>query len=147
MSTNVSSGRHAAPVPEADEAASVVLHEERLSTSLIRRPVERIRVERYVVTEQQTFTVEVRREEVRVTREPIDVASEGEPADVAPAPRARDFLMTLNREEILFSKRIVPSELVRVRVGDVVENHTVTETLGREQLDLIASPSPAPPRG
>jgi len=133
MNESTSTGRHAAEgIGATDEALEVIRYEERLHAGTERFPIERIRVERYIVTEEQTFTVEVRREEVRVFREPLDESTSVGVLE----PGGAELVITLNREEVMVSKRIVPSELVRVRkVAVVTEQKQVTATLGREVVD------------
>lgn len=142
-------GRHAADVaPEGPEQIEIVRSEERLRVQAERIPIERVRIERYIVTEQQTFTVEVSHEEIRVIREPIadtdlsDEAGSSLRAAAAADPRpadGSDLVITLSREEIEFTKRIVPDEVVRVRTTRVAEEQQITTNLSREELDL-ASP-------
>lgn len=155
------SGRHAAEVPpEGAEPIEIVRSEERLRVQAERIPIERVRIERYIVTEQQTFTVEVSHEEMRVIREPIDdresLASDSDRSDSSgpdfsadrissleaaassdPHPAdGGDLVITLSREEVEFTKRVVPVEVVRVRTTRVAENQEITTNLSREELDL-----------
>lgn len=118
----------------------LVLSEERLSVTTIRVPSGRARLERFLVTETQTFTVEVTHEEVRLTREPV------EPAGLEPRSREDSSgkniarWMPLHREEVVITKRVVPVERVRLEVYPVTEQRQITERIRKERLD---TPDPA----
>ena len=60
-----------------DTGAGMIRSEERLRVGTERRAVGRVRLRKYIVTEQQTVTVPVTREQLRIQREPITAA----PAD------------------------------------------------------------------
>jgi hypothetical protein len=72
----------------AEGGAEVTRSEEEVHTGVESRPLERVRLKKYVVTEHVTKTVPVQREELRLEREPV----EGEPGEAAgdPAPRPRE---------------------------------------------------------
>jgi stress response protein YsnF len=65
--------------------------EERLHVGAERREVGRARLRKYVVTEEVQKTVPVRREEVRVEREPItdDTGMQPCPGPTSPRPSTR----------------------------------------------------------
>jgi uncharacterized protein (TIGR02271 family) len=118
---------------------SVVLHEERLVVSTRRFATERVRLERVVVTEQRTITVDVRREEIRLVREPID---DGEPlpAGTVPPP-AEPIVMVLHEERVSISKTVVPVERVTLRVTSVEGEREVSAGLRREVVEVDRSGS------
>src|SRR3954447_643341 len=61
--------------PAGDDAVEVVAAEEQLKVDKQRRPHERVRLRKDVVTEEVTITVPLRREVVRLERVPIEPGS------------------------------------------------------------------------
>ncbi|WP_267425263.1 MULTISPECIES: YsnF/AvaK domain-containing protein [unclassified Curtobacterium] len=127
------------PVPQPapgddDREATVVLHEEHLLVGTEVHATERVRLERYVVTEQRTITVDVRREEVRLVREPL---AEGPalPADRTP-PTREPVVVVLHEEQVVVSKRIVPVERVTLTVHTVTEDRPVDAVLRHEEVTV-----------
>lgn len=125
-----------------EPAANVILHEERLAVTTQRYATERITIERVIVTEQRTITVDVRREELRLTREPLP---EGGliPADAGPIT-AEPLVMVLHEEQIAIVKTIVPVERVTISTETVIEDQQVSATLGREVVELLSTDPLAP---
>ncbi|ROQ64667.1 uncharacterized protein (TIGR02271 family) [Rathayibacter sp. PhB152] len=123
--------------PTASEpapTAEVVLHEERLLVGTRRHATERVRVSRVVVTEQRTITVEVRREELRVTREPI-ADGPALPDAIAAAPQ-EPIVVILHEERIALTRTVVPVERVTVRVESVAGARDITASLRHEVADV-----------
>lgn len=129
---------------DEDQEATVVLHEEHLLVGTEVHATERVRLERYIVTEQRTITVDVRREEVRLTREPL-VDGPALPAD-SPAPTREPIVVVLHQEQVVVSKRIVPVERVTLTVHTVAEDRAVDAVLRHEEVttqqDTTRGPSP-----
>ena len=98
--------------PTTDQA--MTRSEEELRVGTETRERGRARLRKYVVTEEQQVTVPVRREEVRVEREPITDANLDE-ATSGPAISEEEHEVTLREEEVVVDKRAVPKE--RVRLG------------------------------
>jgi uncharacterized protein (TIGR02271 family) len=119
-----------------EPAATVVRHEERLTVSTQRLATERVRIERVIVTEQRTLTVDVRREELRLTREPLPEGSLI-PAGTA-AIKTEPLVMVLHEEQIEIVKTVVPVERATITTETVVEDQEVTATLGREVVDVLS---------
>ncbi|PTL72265.1 hypothetical protein C1I63_05000 [Rathayibacter caricis DSM 15933] len=113
---------------------SVVLHEERLVVSTRRFATERVRLERVVVTEQRTITVDVRREEIRLVREPLP-GDDPLPGDGAAAP-VEPVVVILHEERIGITRTVVPVERVTLRVASVAGERDVTAELRREVVDV-----------
>ena len=127
------------PVPQPapgddDREATVVLHEEHLLVGTEVHATERVRLERYVVTEQRTITVDVRREEVRLIREPL-VDGPALPAD-RPAPTREPIVVVLHQEQVVVSKRVVPVERVTLTVHTVTEHRPVDAVLRHEEVTV-----------
>lgn len=117
-----------------DPEATVVLHEERLLVGTEVHATERVRLERYIVTEQRTITVDVRREEVRLTREPL---VDGPALSVdSPVPTREPIVVVLRQEQVVVSKRIVPVERVTLTVHTVTEDRPVDAALRREEVTV-----------
>lgn len=119
---------------EGDET-EVVVNEERLSVEITRVPVERVRLRKVVVVEAVTITVELRREELVVEREPIE---EGDAAAGSGDARLGEesFEFVLHAEEPVVQKRLVPAERVRIVKGSVVERHEIESERRKEHVDV-----------
>ena len=118
-----------------DRGVSVVRREEQLRVGVERVPTERVRLVRHVVTEQVTRTFEVRREELRIERAPVDAVT----ADPGLASRAQSGVpleIVLHEEELVVETRVVPRERVRVWVDTIVEQREVSARLGREEVEV-----------
>jgi stress response protein YsnF len=123
---NDPSGQESRPVP------AVVLSEEHASIGTERFPYRRLRVAKRIVVEQQTITVDVRREELVV--EELDLDDAG---TAARAEQAEPLVMVLSREVVdAVQLRAEPVELVRVQVDRNTDLRPVDVDLRREQADL-----------
>ncbi|KQO62687.1 YsnF/AvaK domain-containing protein [Curtobacterium sp. Leaf261] len=118
---------------------AVVRHEEQLRVSTDVVATERVRLERVVVTEQRTITVDVSHEEIRLTREPI-VGGGPVPAD-APAARG-PVVVVLHEERIALVRTVVPVERVTMTTRSVTEDVLVAEDLRYEDVDVERTQSP-----
>ena len=94
-----------------------------------------MRLQKYVVEEEVTKTVPVRREEVRVEREPITDANRGDAVD-GPDISEEEHEVVLHEEEVVASKRTVPQERVRLEKDVTTDEETVSETVRKEQIDV-----------
>jgi uncharacterized protein (TIGR02271 family) len=108
--------------------------EERLNVSTQREQVGRARLRKYIVTEQQQITVPVRREEVRLEREPITGDNVGEAYD-GPALTEAEAEMTLHAERPVITTETVPVERVRIGKETVTEEQTVAGEVRKEQIE------------
>ncbi len=111
--------------------------EEELRVGTTQRERGRARLRKYVVTEQVQQTVPVRREEVRVEREPITDANVGQATD-GPAISEEEHEVVLHEEEVVTEKRAVPKERVRLDKETVVDEQTVSEELRKEEIEADA---------
>ena len=118
--------------PTTDEA--MTRSEEELRVGTAERERGRARLRKYVVTEQVTQTVPVRREEVRVEREPI---TEGnvDRALAGPEISEEEHEVVLHEEEPVVEKRTVPKERVRMEKDSVTEEAQVSEEVRKEQIE------------
>jgi len=83
--------------------------EERLSVDKERVATGKARLRKYIVTENQTVTVPVEREEVRLEREPITDANVGNALD-GPDLSEEEHEVTLTEERPVVNKETVPVE-------------------------------------
>ena len=124
---------HDASGPDADDA--MTRSEEELHVGTTQRESGRVRLRKYVVTEEVQRTVPVRREEVRVEREPItdesrDRAMSG--ADISES----EHEVVLHEEEPVVEKRVVPKERVRMDTETHEDQREVSEDVRKEQIEV-----------
>jgi|SRR6478752_2184068 uncharacterized protein (TIGR02271 family) len=116
----------------SDDAEYLTRSEEELHVGTERVQTGRARLRKFVVTEQQSVTVPVTREEVRVVREPV---APGETVDdVTIGEDGADVVLT--EERVVVNKETVPVEKVRLGTETVTEQQDVTETVRKEQIEL-----------
>lgn len=129
-----------------DDHAEVVRSEERLHVGTLSVPVERVRVRKVVVTEERTVTVTVRREELRVEREPIAPGDIDQEQLAGPDQDPRVVEMVLHEERVVVEREVVPVERVRVVVDRVTTQQPVEATLSHEEVvvedDAVERPAP-----
>lgn len=107
--------------------------EERLRVDTEAEEVGRVRLRKYVVTEEQQVTVPVSHEEVRIEREPITDGGRG---------TGRTTLGEETQEVTLHAEKPVvgttTEEVERVRLGTrtVTEDETVSGKVRKEQIDV-----------
>ena len=119
--------------PTTDQA--MTRSEEELRVGTQTRERGRARLRKYVTTEQQTVTVPVQREEVRVEREPITDANL-DAATSGPAISEEEHVVTLREEEVVVDKRAVPKERVRLDTETVTDERQVSEEVRKEQIQV-----------
>ncbi len=106
--------------------------EEQLHVGTEKVQTGRARLRKFVVTAQQTVTVPVTREEVRVVREPVAPGDTVD--DVTIGEAAADVVLT--EERVVVNKETVPVEKVRLDTETVTEQRDVTESVRKEQIEL-----------
>jgi uncharacterized protein (TIGR02271 family) len=109
--------------------------EEELRVGTTQRERGRVRLRKYVTTEQVQQSVPVQRERVRVEREPItdtnlDAATSG--PDISEA----EHEVVLREEEPVVEKRVVPRERVRLDKDIVTGEERVAEEVRKEQIEV-----------
>ena len=130
-------GRHAAGQREQGTARGerdMIRSEERLSVGTEQVESGRVRLRKYVVTEEQQVTVPVSHEEVRIEREPIDATTRGrgDVADIGEQERE----VVLHSEKPVVGKESVPVERIRMDTGTVTEEQTVSGKVRKEQVEV-----------
>ncbi len=108
--------------------------EEQLKVGTEKVETGKARLRKYVVTEEQTVTVPVTREEVRIEREPITEANAGKAMD-GPAISEEEHEMTLTEERVVVQKEVVPIERVTLAKETVTEQQQVTEQVRKEKVE------------
>ena len=119
--------------PNTDQA--MTRSEEELRVGTTEREAGRVRLKKYVVEDEVTETVPVRREEVRVEREPITDANRGDALD-GPAISEEEHEVVLHEEEVVAEKRAVPKERVRLEKDVETDEERVSETVRSERIDV-----------
>jgi uncharacterized protein (TIGR02271 family) len=119
--------------PTTDDA--MTRSEEELRVGTTQRERGRARLRKYVTTEQETVTVPVQREEVRVEREPITDANL-DAATSGPAISEEEHEITLHEETPVVEKRAVPRERVRLDTETVTDQRQVSEEVRKEQIEV-----------
>src|SRR4051794_1094618 len=119
--------------PETDHA--MTRSEEELRVGTAERETGRVRLKKYVVEDEVTQTVPVRREQVRIEREPITDANVANATD-GPAISEEEHEVTLHAEEAVAEKRTVPKERIRLEKDVETDQRQVNETVRKEQIDI-----------
>jgi uncharacterized protein (TIGR02271 family) len=109
--------------------------EERLRAGTQTHEAGRARLRKYVVTEQEQVEVPVRREEVRLEREPITDANRGE-ATSGPAITESEHEVTLREERPVVETEAVPVERVRLGKETVQDTERVEGEVRKEQFEF-----------
>jgi len=115
----------------------------------------RVRLVKYVVTEDVQITVPIRREEIRVEHVPLDAVDDGpgesltdtDGGAVAPVGGLLPDEIVLHTERPVVTVEVVPTERVRLRTEIVDGQETITEQVQREQVvvDQTRTGTAAPP--
>ena len=124
--------------------AAVTRSEEELRITTHRRETRRARLRKRVVTEMETRTVPVSREEVTLEYEPIPRGEDGQlsPGTDDAGAGAGAGWMVLYEEEVVLTTRRVAKERVRLVTHTVTEDREISEVLRKERLELGEQRSP-----
>ena len=127
-----------AAVPPPPAEGAMTRSEEQLRVTLQRYAAKRVRVVKYVVTEEVTVTVPVRREEIRIEEVPLDADASTAAAGAMDtlAPTGLPEVIVLHAERPVVSTEVVPVELVRLSTELVTEHVQVRDTVRRERVDV-----------
>ncbi|RII92198.1 DUF2382 domain-containing protein [Clavibacter michiganensis] len=109
----------------------VVRHEEQLRTSTMSVPVQRVRLKKIIVTEEKTFTVQIRREELRFEHETLD------PTTTVTDPGPSELELILHEERVTITREVVPIERIRLTRSTVEGQQPVTADVRHEIVDII----------
>jgi uncharacterized protein (TIGR02271 family) len=119
--------------PTTDSA--MTRSEEELRVGTQRQEAGRVRLRKYVTTEQESVTVPVRREEVRVEREPITEAN-ADAATSGPEISEEEHEVVLHEERPVVSTQARPVERVRLGTEEVADTQDVTGQVRKEHIEV-----------
>jgi uncharacterized protein (TIGR02271 family) len=119
--------------PTTDDA--MTRSEEELHVGTEQRERGRARLRKYVVEEEVQQTVPVRREEVRIEREPITDANVDAATD-GPGISEEEHEVVLHEEQPVAEKRVVPKERVRLDKDVETSEQQVSDTVRQERIDV-----------
>jgi uncharacterized protein (TIGR02271 family) len=122
--------------PTTDDA--MTRSEEQLRVGTTEREAGRVRLRKVVVEDEVTQSVPVRREEVRVEREPITDANLDD-AMSGPEISEEEHEVVLHEDEPVAEKRAVPKERVRLDKDVHTEEREVSDTVRKEHIDVDES--------
>jgi len=109
--------------------------EERIHVGTTTEQTGRVRLRKYVVTENVQRTVPVSHEEVRVEREPVTDANRAQ-AMSGPDLSGGEHEVTLHEERVVATKETVPVERVRLAKERVTDDQTVSGEIRKEHVEI-----------
>ena len=128
-------GRDAGAVTDTGTDSAMTRSEERLRVGTERVETGRARLRKHVVTETESRTVPLRREQVRVERQRLDgVVVSGELAGRELVDE--EFEIVLTAERAVVTTEAVPVERVRLDTDVVQAQETVTGEVRKERIEL-----------
>lgn len=95
----------------------------------------RVRLRKYVTTEQESVTVPVSHEEVHLEREPISESERQRGASGTEIGESEEEIV-VHSERPVVEKESVPVERMRMETENVTEEQTISEEVRREQFDV-----------
>jgi stress response protein YsnF len=144
----------APPAPPATSGATepaMTRSEERLRVGTEQMAATRVRLVKYVVTEEVQITVPIRREEIRVEHVPVDAPDAGPGESLVADDRAGEGSaaqsglpgeIVLHTERPVVAVEVVPTERVRLRTEVVQGEERVSDQVQRERIAVEQSPAP-----
>jgi uncharacterized protein (TIGR02271 family) len=118
--------------PTTDDA--MTRSEEEVTVGTRERERGRVRLRKYVVTEEVEKKVPVRKEKVRLEREPISDDNVDQ-AMSGPEISEEEHEVVLHEEEAVVEKRTVPKERVRLDKEVEVDEQEVSEEVRKERIE------------
>jgi len=119
--------------PTTDSA--MTRSEEQLHVGTEKRETGKVRLRKYVVTENVTKTVPVSREEFRIEREPITEANRGDATSGGDITE-EEHEVTLHEDRAVVGKETVPVERVKLDTDTVTSEEQVSEEVRKEQIEV-----------
>ena len=114
---------------------AMTVSEEQLEVRKTKRPAERVRLKKDVVTKPVRAKVPVRREEVRVEVEPVTEENIDQ-ALAGPEISEAEHEEILMEERVVAGKRVVPKERVRLVKEQVTEEAVVEDEVRAERVQV-----------
>ena len=118
--------------PTTDDA--MTRSEEHLQVGTTSQEAGRVRLRKYVTTEQESKTVPVSKERAVLEREPVTDANVGD-ATSGPDISEEEHEVVLNEQRPTVSKTTEPVERVRLGTETVTDQETVTEEVRKEHIE------------
>jgi uncharacterized protein (TIGR02271 family) len=134
--TRDAAGRHTSGSTTDD---AMTRSEERLRVGKETRETGRVHLRKYVVTEEEQRTVPVRKEKLRVEREPITDENVNR-ATSGPNISEEEQEVVLHEERPVAATETVPVERVRMSKETAVEEETVKGKVRKERIDTEGPP-------
>lgn len=113
--------------------ASMVRSEEELSVGKTSREAGRVRLRKWVETEDVHLTVPVQRQMARVVREPV---ADGDTSGVGEFVEGEEEIV-LSEETVDVSKQVVGKERIGLEKETVTEQVPVDETVRKERVEVV----------
>jgi uncharacterized protein (TIGR02271 family) len=123
--------------PETDDA--MTRSEEQLNVGTQQREAGRVRLRKWVETENVTTTVPVSKEKAVLEREPVTEGNVDAAVD-GPSISDEEHEVVLHEERPVVEKTTEPVERVRVGKETVTDEETVSEEVRKEQIDVDGDP-------
>ncbi len=127
------SAGHDTSGPNTDDA--MTRSEEQLHVGKTSQEAGRVKLRKYVTTETETATVPVAKERAVVHTEPITDGNIGN-ATSGPAISEEEHEVVLQEERPVVEKTAQPVERVRLGTETEVEQHTVSEEVRKENIEV-----------
>jgi uncharacterized protein (TIGR02271 family) len=108
--------------------------EEEVRVGTVRKQAGRVRLRKWVETEEVQQNVPVRRETARLEREPITEGNVDE-AMAGPEITESEHEVVLHEEEPVVEKRTVPKERVRLEKDVEAGEETISEEVRKERIE------------
>jgi uncharacterized protein (TIGR02271 family) len=128
--TGLPPGAPDSPGDTTEGTPTVTRSEEELRVGTRETEAGRLRLHKWVETEQVEVPVELRREKARVTREPVDRSVSDQEIG------AEEIEVTLREEKPVVAKETVARERIRVDKEVEVGQETVRDELRKERVDV-----------
>lgn len=119
---------------DAGSGQDMIRSEERMTAGTEQVESGRVRLHKYVVTEEQNITVPVSHEEVRVEREPISESDRERVRSTGISEEEQEVV--LHEERPVVQKETVPVEKVHLDTETVTEEQTVSGELHKERVEV-----------
>lgn len=132
-----SEGRSRSGLPEGSADDAMTRSEEHLRVGKRTQETGRVRLRKWVETEQVTQTVPVSKEKVRIEHEPITEGNVDE-AMSGPEISEGEHEVVLHEEQLVTEKKVVPKERVRLEKDEVTEEAHVKDEVRKERIDVEA---------
>jgi uncharacterized protein (TIGR02271 family) len=113
--------------------------EEEIEVGTRSREAGRVRLRKWVETEQVNVTVPVRREVARVVTEPITAANMDQ-ATSGPDLTEGEHTIVLNEEQVVVDKQVVAKERVRLEKDVIEEQRQVVDEVRKERIAMDTEP-------